>query len=40
MAYYGDESNAALQNLIYDSITKAKEIEGTNIDFSLYDAVS
>ena len=39
MAYYGDESNAALQNLIYDSITKAKEIEGTNIDFSLYDAV-
>ncbi len=35
MSYYGDESSAALENMIYDSITKAK----TDIDFTLYDAI-
>jgi M6 family metalloprotease-like protein len=37
MAYYGDESDSALQNLIYDSISTAST--DTNISFSNYDAV-
>jgi len=39
MAYYGNESSAALQNLIIDSVTQAKTIEGTGINFSNYDAI-
>jgi M6 family metalloprotease-like protein len=35
MSYYGDESSAALENIIYDSVTVAK----TDIDFTLYDAI-
>ena len=35
MSYYGNESYAALENLIYDSITEAD----ATIDFSLYDAI-
>ncbi len=37
MAYYGDESDSALQNLIYDSISTAST--DTNILFDSYDAV-
>ncbi len=41
MSYYGDESGAALENLIYDSITvaKADTDPATNVDFTLYDAI-
>jgi M6 family metalloprotease-like protein len=35
MSQYGNESNAALENLIYDSVTAAK----ADIDFTLYDAI-
>lgn len=35
MSHYGNESNAALENLIYDSVTAAKP----DIDFTLYDAI-
>jgi M6 family metalloprotease-like protein len=35
MSHYGDESNAALENLIYDSVTAAK----ADIDFTRYDAI-
>jgi hypothetical protein len=35
MSYYGNESNAALENIIYDSVTAAK----TDIDFTIYDAI-
>ncbi len=34
MKHYGNESNAALENLIYDSVMAAQDI-----DFSLYDAI-
>ncbi len=34
-SYYGNESSAALENLIYDSVTAA----GTDINFAVYDAV-
>lgn len=37
MSYYGDESDSALQNLIYDSISTAST--DTSISFSTYDAV-
>lgn len=36
MAYYGNETDASLQTLIYDSVTAAS-LDG--VDFSLYDAV-
>ena len=41
MSHYGSESNAALENIIFDSV-KAAEADAnpvTKVDFSLYDAV-
>jgi M6 family metalloprotease-like protein len=41
MSHYGSESNAALENMIYDSV-KAAEADAnpaTRVDFALYDAV-
>ena len=39
MAYYGNDLPSAVQNLIIDSVTQAKTIEGTGINFSNYDAI-
>jgi M6 family metalloprotease-like protein len=41
MSHYGNESSAALENLIYDSVTAASADTNpaTRIDFTLYDAI-
>ncbi|HET7319603.1 MAG TPA: M6 family metalloprotease domain-containing protein [Nitrospirota bacterium] len=41
MSHYGSESSAALENLIYDSVTAAAADANpaTRIDFTLYDAI-